>query len=234
MSRHGAGSLMASLYTHAFSHQVAFRRTFLHHSLKRASHPLGNLKASATISPLRARPFSDHVTSGRVITTTAGVGTGLAGAGLGLSFYYANLRGLNCEQDADAGSKEAAEGLGRSDRTAVPPPPESIVNMHELTFGTVSGVCAGVFVKKGAKTLAWFFGGIFVLLQYLGATSIIKVDWTRAAARFEGLFYRIDIDGTRRPPNVYSLCRRLVDFLTADFQPRASFIVGFALGLRIG
>jgi FUN14 family len=37
--------------------------------------------------------------------------------------------------------------------------------MYELTFGTVCGVCAGVFVKKGAKALAFFFGGVFVLLQ---------------------------------------------------------------------
>jgi FUN14 domain-containing protein 1 len=48
---------------------------------------------------------------------------------------------------------------------ALPPPPESIVNMYGLTFGTVCGVCAGVFVKKGAKALAFVFGGIFVLLQ---------------------------------------------------------------------
>ncbi|KAI0302082.1 FUN14 family-domain-containing protein [Russula brevipes] len=117
---------------------------------------------------------------------------------------------------------------------ALPPPPESIVNMYELTFGTVCGLCAGVFVKKGAKTLAFVFGGIFVLLQYLRATSLVKVDWARAAARFEGLCYTLDANGTRRPPTVYSLWRRLVDFLTADFQPRASFIAGFALGIRIG
>lgn len=47
----------------------------------------------------------------------------------------------------------------------LPPPQQSTVNMYELTFGTVCGVCAGVFVKKGAKTLAVLFGGIFVLLQ---------------------------------------------------------------------
>src|SRR5258708_35064764 len=70
--------------------------------------------------------------------------------------------------------------------------------------------------------------------QYLGSVSIIKVDWSRAAARFEGLSYTLEANGTRRPPTVYSLWRRLIDFLTADFQPRASFIVGFALGIRIG
>ena len=132
--------------------------------------------------------------------------------------------------------------------------------MYELTFGTVCGICTGIFVKKGAKALAFVFGGIFVLLQvsaaaalhisrdaisevrsntilyeqYLGSASIVKVDWSRAAARFEGLFYTLEANGTRRPPTVYSLWRRLIDFLTADFQPRASFIAGFALGIRIG
>jgi hypothetical protein len=37
--------------------------------------------------------------------------------------------------------------------------------MYELTFGTVCGICTGIFVKKGAKALALVFGGIFVLLQ---------------------------------------------------------------------
>jgi hypothetical protein len=55
--------------------------------------------------------------------------------------------------------------LESSDPMTVPPSPESIVNMYELTFGTVCGVCAGVFVKKGARALAFVFGGIFVLLQ---------------------------------------------------------------------
>ena len=52
---------------------------------------------------------------------------------------------------------------------SLPPLPEgaprSSVNLYELSFGTVAGICAGVFIKKGAKALAFTFGGIFVLLQ---------------------------------------------------------------------
>jgi len=44
-------------------------------------------------------------------------------------------------------------------------PSDSTVNVYELSFGTVCGICAGVFVKKGAKALAFIFGGVFVLLQ---------------------------------------------------------------------
>ena len=134
-----------------------------------------------------------------------------------------------------------------------PPPPESSVSLYQLGFGTVAGLCAGVFVKKGAKAVAWFLGGIFVLLQvcnsatfrylfynllsnlkYLGSTSIVRVDWERASNKFENLFYTKDSSGAIKPPNVLSLWNWLIDFLTADFQPRASFIAGFALGLRIG
>ena len=35
-------------------------------------------------------------------------------------------------------------------------------------------------------------------------------------------------------PTLYSLWSWFVNFLTADFQPRASFIAGLALGIRIG
>lgn len=45
------------------------------------------------------------------------------------------------------------------------PPVESSVNLTQLTFGTVCGICAGVFVKKGFKALAFLLGGLFVLLQ---------------------------------------------------------------------
>jgi hypothetical protein len=54
---------------------------------------------------------------------------------------------------------------GSSDPVGLPPPPRSSVDKYGLTFGTVCGICAGVFVKKGAKALAFFFGGVFVLLQ---------------------------------------------------------------------
>ncbi|PIL24127.1 hypothetical protein GSI_13879 [Ganoderma sinense ZZ0214-1] len=116
----------------------------------------------------------------------------------------------------------------------LPPPPQSSVNLYELTFGTVCGVCAGVFVKKGATLVAFALGGVFVLLQYLGSLSIVRVDWNRAGSRFENLFYTKDALGVSRPPNVASLFRWLFNFLTADFQPRASFVAGFALGLRVG
>ena len=60
-------------------------------------------------------------------------------------------------------SQSTLRGAGES--VGLPPPPQSSVDKYGLTFGTVCGICAGVFVKKGAKVLAFFFGGVFVLLQ---------------------------------------------------------------------
>ena len=165
---------MASVFTHIFSHQAALRRTFFQNSLKRATHPL---QRAPIISP-RARPLSSYATPRRSIVA---LGTGLAGTGLGLTFY-ANFRGLNCECEfivlpaheqqlrtgkamAPASQPRSKATSGSSDPMALPPPPESTVNMYELTFGTLCGVCAGIFVKKGAKALGFIFGGIFVMLQ---------------------------------------------------------------------
>ncbi|KAF7338378.1 hypothetical protein MVEN_02063500 [Mycena venus] len=117
----------------------------------------------------------------------------------------------------------------------LPPPPGSSVNVYELTFGTVAGICAGVFIKKGAKAVAFFLGGVFVLLQYFGSFGVLKVDWEGMGSRFQRVFYTTDPKtGNKATPTIYSLWRWMVDFLTADFQPRASFIAGLALGLRIG
>ncbi|KII88642.1 hypothetical protein PLICRDRAFT_698988 [Plicaturopsis crispa FD-325 SS-3] len=115
-----------------------------------------------------------------------------------------------------------------------PPPPTSSVNLYELSFGTVCGICAGVFIKKGAKALAFVFGGVFVLLQYLSSVSVVRVDWQKMGAGFEKLASTDDGKGNRKGLTVGSLWRWVVDFLTADFQPRASFIAGLTLGLRIG
>lgn len=85
---------MSSLYSHAFSRQAAaFRRLSSQHGLKRATYPL---KRATFPSPLRTWHSGHHVTPGRV---TAAVGTGIVGAGLGLSFY-ANFRKLNCERES--------------------------------------------------------------------------------------------------------------------------------------
>jgi hypothetical protein len=45
------------------------------------------------------------------------------------------------------------------------PPPQSMVDFYQLGFGTVCGICTGVFLKKGLRAIAFLLGGVFVLLQ---------------------------------------------------------------------
>ncbi|KAJ6547462.1 FUN14 family-domain-containing protein [Mycena capillaripes] len=159
---------------------------------------------------------------------------GAVGLGLGLSIFAKPP--IHCEGSRPASPTPAVPPPQTPDAASeIPPPPPSSVNVYELTFGTVAGICAGVFIKKGAKAVAFFLGGVFVLLQYFGSFGVLKVDWESMGTRFQQLFYTTDPKtGSKATPTIYSLWRWLVDFLTADFQPRASFIAGLALGLRIG
>ncbi|KAF5330836.1 hypothetical protein D9619_005800 [Psilocybe cf. subviscida] len=156
-------------------------------------------------------------------------GASIAGLGLGLT-------GLQRPVYCDVSSPPQAHPMPITPRVEEKesPLPKSSVSMYELGFGTVAGICAGVFVKKGAKAVAWFMGGIFVLLQYMGSASLVRVDWKRIGARFEDAFHSKDASGQSKPPTVLSLWNWTINFLTADFQPRASFVAGFVLGLRIG
>jgi len=167
------------------------------------------------------------IATGQRILPSLLTATGIAGIALGIATCTAPT--IHCD------NKDAQASVS-APHTPPPqaPPPESAVKLYELTFGTVTGICAGVFIKKGAKMVAFFFGGVFVLLQYLGSMSLVRVDWGRMGSRFENLLYTKDALGNKRAPTISSLWRWMVDFLTADFQPRASFIAGLALGLRVG
>jgi len=110
---------------------------------------------------------------------------------------------------------------------------ESILSLRKLSFGTLTGICAGVFVKKGLSFLAFLFGGAFVLLQYLHSSSLIRIDWRKWAHRYESRMWP-DNKNHRQGAPAKSMASRCVDFLTSDFQYRSTFTVGFFLGLRIG
>ncbi|KAJ2912300.1 hypothetical protein MD484_g8107, partial [Candolleomyces efflorescens] len=86
---------------------------------------------------------------------------GVSVAALGLGLAFSRCPTVQCDSlptNSPAGSAPRA-------LNELPPPPESTVSAYQLGFGTVAGLCAGVFVKKGAKAAAWLLGGVFVLLQ---------------------------------------------------------------------
>ncbi|KAG7092351.1 hypothetical protein E1B28_008711 [Marasmius oreades] len=200
------------------SYTFSTSRIGLSHLSLKVTSPTTTSKLSQNTQRLRTLP-------------TAWKAIGLTGLGMGISLI--TRPSIWCEPvpPTKQAERTTKPSYGSSD---IPPPPESSISLYELSFGTVTGICAGIFVKKGAKMVAFVFGGIFVLLQYLGSTSIIRIDWGLAAKRFESWFYTTNAAGDKRPPRVYSIWNALVTFLTADFQARASFLGGFMLGLRLG
>ncbi|RDB21273.1 hypothetical protein Hypma_011512 [Hypsizygus marmoreus] len=201
------------------THHFQFQRTFPSHSFLQSGI---RARFRFSSSSVNAQCYSTGIkkSPARFLFKAAGVvGLGLSGSKL--------LPQIHCD---------APTPLDQPVIPELPTPPTSTVSLYQLSFGTVAGVCAGIFIKKGAKAAAWLLGGIFVLLQYLGSASVIRVDWGSVASKYENMFYTPDASagGSRRAPTVASIWTWLIDFLTADFQPRASFIVGLALGLRIG
>ncbi|KAF9792691.1 FUN14 family-domain-containing protein [Thelephora terrestris] len=192
-----------------FARTTVFRRT---------GHQLAGRSYAKSAAPIRSSSLLLYA--------------GLAGAGIGLHAY--NLNSIYCDKSDSQRAPPPVMAPPPTPNDSNPlPPPASSLDFYELTFGSVCGICAGVFIKKGAKLVAFLLGGTFVLLQYLGSASIIRVDWSRAASRFENLFYRTE-NGVRRAPSIGSLWTWLVNFLAADFQPRATFTAGLLLGLRVG
>ena len=92
-------------YTHMFSYQAILHRTSFRHGLAGATRPLWKTPLLAPSKPRVAfwppRPLSNPVATKRVPSAIVRLtGTGIAGAGLGLSLY-ANLQKLNCERTSN-------------------------------------------------------------------------------------------------------------------------------------
>ena len=117
--------------------------------------------------------------------------------------------------------------------------PKSIVNLYQLSFGTVCGLCAGIFIKKGLKVIAFLLGGVYILMQYLASKRMIRVDWSSLKNTYTSSVNRLAGPADTSKSNfeqmpLVRIWKRTVDFLTADFQERATFIAGLVLGLRLG
>ena len=93
----------------------------------------------------------------------------------------------------------------------------------------------GVFIKKGAKAIAFLVGAGFVFLQYLRSQGLVVVKWNNISKRYNASINRRFGDGDpSNPVTVYSIWNKFINFLTADFQSRATFVAGLGLGLRLG
>lgn len=112
---------------------------------------------------------------------------------------------------------------------------ESIVNIRDLSFGTVSGICVGVFVKKGLRALAFALGGVFVLLQYLSSRNFVTVDWGAISRTYDSnVTSRFGPPAAKGGNRLRGLGAWSLDFVGANIQSRATFVLGVMLGLRLG
>lgn len=88
-------------------------------------------------------------------------------AGLGLTSYLTWPGTLYLDSSSTTSSRGYANPFSAPNDApdAFREAPKSDINVYNLGFGTVCGICAGVFIKKGAKLLAFVLGGAFVFLQ---------------------------------------------------------------------
>ncbi|CBQ71735.1 conserved hypothetical protein [Sporisorium reilianum SRZ2] len=166
------------------------------------------------------------------------LGGGSLIAAAGLSAFTSQK--VQCESARPYATPSAPVSVSTTnDTTTVSTEPKSIVNVYQLSFGTICGFCAGVFIKKGLKLIAFLLGGGYVLLQYLNSQRLISVNWSAINSRYDKLV------GTAAGPETSNvrgfsgstlqrIWTRTTDFLVADFQPRATFMAGLLLGLRLG
>ncbi|WVF71953.1 hypothetical protein IAT40_006763 [Kwoniella sp. CBS 6097] len=179
---------------------------------------------SRAISIARSAPSSAGAGVKRISPLMLGIG-----AAIGLtSFSLANpSRQVRCDSLFSSSS-------GNNNPLGKEPAPESILSVYELSFGAVCGICSGVFIKKGARAIAFLLGGLFILLQYMSSRSFITVDWAKLGSRYDSAFGSKTSAGGYKGPTVGGVWNRIVDFLTSNFQQRASFMAGLILGLRLG
>ncbi|WWC89809.1 uncharacterized protein L201_004735 [Kwoniella dendrophila CBS 6074] len=179
------------------------------------------------ISAVRSHPNGSNK---RISPLTLGIGAALAFTSLSLSLPN---RQVKCESSLFANTSPTSDS-GNGGPLPDDPQPGSILSVYELSFGAICGICSGVFIKKGARAIAFLLGGVFVLLQYLSSRSYIHVDWTKLGSKYDTSFGTRTATGGYKGPTVGGVYHRIVDFLTSNFQQRASFMAGLVLGLRLG
>lgn len=167
------------------------------------------------------------------------LGGGSLIAAAGLSAFTS--QSVQCESARPYATPSAPVNVSTTkDTTTVLTVPQSIVNVYQLSFGTICGLCAGVFIKKGLRLIAFLLGGGYILLQYLNSQRLITVNWSAINSRYDKLVDSAAGPETSKNVRGFSgstlqrIWTRTTDLLVADFQPRATFMAGLLLGLRLG
>ncbi|GAA5897089.1 FUN14 domain-containing protein [Sporobolomyces salmoneus] len=183
-----------------------------------------------------ATPTYTHQSTSFLASYRLALFASLPVAAFTLSNLNSDIRALQCASDRSyaygSGSPvdKAASAASGEYKEA-----ESMLNLRDLGFGTVSGICVGVFVKKGLRAVAFLLGGAFVFLQYMSSRSLININWGALTSSYDSLITsRAGPPASQGGNRVVGLWNWFIDFVGADIQSRATFVAGVMLGLRIG
>ncbi|BGP34312.1 hypothetical protein JCM10296v2_006127 [Rhodotorula toruloides] len=213
----------------------------LRQSFLRPTHAPPKVPSSPFSLPRRPLCSATHIQNSRSTSFLHSYRLGLALAlpvsalGLSLAFPSSSPGTLQCQPLASDRSYARAPVTDETDLSPATGEAESILSARDLGFGTVSGICVGVFVKKGLRALAFTLGGIFVLLQYLSSRSLISINWEALTGSYDRLITsRVGPPASKGGNRLGSLWSWFIDFVGANVQSRATFVAGMLLGFRLG
>jgi uncharacterized membrane protein (Fun14 family) len=94
-----------------------------------------------------------------------------------------------------------------------------------MGFGGMAGVVVGYTAKKFTKLAALLLGTLFVLVQLLAYLGFVTVHWSTVQSAAEEVW---------RNEQGATLADRAWEVLVANLPFGGGFVVGFALGFKLG
>ena len=97
--------------------------------------------------------------------------------------------------------------------------------LGQISFGALAGFATGYALKKIGRTAIVIFGLLFIAIQLLAYTGVVRVDWLRIQQFADPLLSKNSLQG---------FFNGLIGILTNNVPFAGAFIPGFLLGLRYG
>ena len=97
--------------------------------------------------------------------------------------------------------------------------------LGQISFGALAGFATGYALKKIGRTAIVIFGLLFITIQLLAYTGVVRVDWLRIQQYADPLLSKNSLQG---------FFNGLTGILTNNVPFAGAFIPGFLLGLRYG
>jgi uncharacterized membrane protein (Fun14 family) len=97
--------------------------------------------------------------------------------------------------------------------------------LGQISFGALAGFATGYALKKIGRMALVIFGLLFIAIQLLAYTGVVRVDWLRIQQYADPLLSKNSLQG---------FFNGLTGMLTNNVPFAGAFIPGFLLGLRYG